>query len=194
MIEIILGSSSSKRKEIFSFFSLPFQIIPSNFDEFSVPFQGDPFVYAQKITEGKNKILSEKYSNQLILTADSVVFCDNQIFNKPETIEEAKSMLSFFSGKWLSVITAIQMDCKGKTYKESCETKLLFHCLTKEHIEKYHSSFEWHSKSGGFTIERAGNLIIDRIEGDYYNVLGLPLHPLAKGLAYFGINIWDSIN
>jgi len=188
---IILGSQSPKRREILGHFSIPFMVVPSDFDEESIPFAGNPGQHALILSQKKNEVLRKQYPNEVILTADSVVYSDGKLYNKPANEEEAFSFLSAFSGKWQSVFTGVTASRGPLVYSDIEETKILVNTLTPEQIKKFHSSIFTLDKAGGYTIEKSGILIVSRLEGCYDNVLGLPINTTRKLLLKVGIDLWD---
>src|SRR2546427_8461559 len=112
---LILGSESSRRKEILSFFSLPFIQIPSHFDETSVHFLGDPYQYAQSLATRKGEVLAQQFPDAVVLTADTVVYFNEKIYNKPVNKEQAHAMLRNLAGNWHSVITAVSVRSSSKS-------------------------------------------------------------------------------
>lgn len=188
---IILGSQSPKRREILGHFSIPFMVVPSDFDEESIPYAGNPGEHALILSQKKNEVLQKQYPNEVILTADSVVYSDGKLYNKPANEEEAFSFLSAFSGKWQSVFTGVTVSRGPMVYSDIEETKILINNLTPEQIKKFHSSIFTLDKAGGYTIEKSGILIVSRLEGCYDNVLGLPINTTRKLLLKVGIDLWD---
>lgn len=190
---IILGSQSPRRKEIMEFFNLPFIQISPDFDEESIPFTGDPKQFALTIAHGKGKSLVEKYPEAILLTADTVVYKDGKVFGKPVNKEHAKEMISELSGNWHSVYTAITLRHDQKVYDAIEETRVLFNALTSAHIDHYIDTLHFSDKAGGYAIQSAGGLIVRRIEGCYYNVMGLPINALYGLLHNVGIDLWKAI-
>jgi septum formation protein len=190
-MKIILGSQSIKRREILGHFSIPFTVVPSAFDEESVVFEGDPGPHALLLSQKKNAVLREQYPDEVILTADSVVYCDGILYNKPRNLDEAFSFLTAFSGKWQSVFTGVTVARGPLVYSDIEETKILVNSLTPDQIKKFHASVFSLDKAGGYTIEKSGILIVSRIEGCYDNVLGLPINTTRKLLLKVGIDLWD---
>ena len=190
-MKIILGSQSPRRKEILDFFSLPFSQIPANFDEDSLPFLGNPALHAITLSQKKAEVLAEKFPGEIILTADTVVFFNGKLYNKPKCKKEAFEFLKAFSGNWQQVITGVTLRCNEEIFSHHEETKLLFNSLSDEQIHKFHNHCYALDKAGGFAIEKAGSLIISKIEGSYDTVLGLPINAVHNLLLNFGINLWD---
>lgn len=190
-MEIILGSQSPRRREILQFFSLPFQQIDPGFDETQVLFQKDPRAFVKEISKRKALSLHEKFPDSIILTADTTVFRKGRIFLKPETLEEASGMLAELSGKEHQVFTGVTV-CRGeKIVTDVEESTVYFHPLTPAQIHTYHRHFIPLDKAGGYAIQKGGSIIVKRIEGCYYNIMGLPLQTTRALLLEVGIDLWD---
>jgi septum formation protein len=190
---LILGSQSLRRKEILNYFSIPFVQIPSDFDEESIEYTGDPIQYARELSIKKAEALALQYPNDAILTADTVVFFEGTIYNKPKDEAEAFAMLRAFSGKWQQVFTAVTVQKDNQTHSGFEETKLLFNPLTEDQIRLYHSSCPYLDKAGGYAIQQAGSILVSKIEGCYYNVMGLPVNTVNQLLKHIGINLWNHL-
>jgi len=190
-MKIILVSQSPRRREIMDFFSLPFIQVASDFDEDSIPFEGNPAKHAMLLSQKKAETLSIRFPKDVILTADSVVFCKGKLYNKPRDEHEAAAFLTTFSGNWQSITTGVTVRRGPEVYTDFEETKLLFHTLTPDQINKFHTHCYFLDKAGGYAIEKSGNLIVSRMEGCYYNVMGLPINTVQKLLLKAGIDLWD---
>lgn len=190
-MQIILGSQSPRRREILEYFSLPFVQVASEFDEDSIPFKGDPAAHATLLSQKKAETLAKRYPKDVILTADSVVFCKGKLYNKPADEHEAFQFLSKICGEWQQVITGVTARRGSEIHSGHEETKLLLNRLSPEQIRKFHSHCYFLDKAGGYAIEKSGNLIVSRIEGCYYNVLGLPIQVTRNLLLKLGIDLWD---
>ncbi len=190
-MRLILGSASKCRGDILRFFTLPFQQIPSKFPEETVAFRGDPVEYSSELSQKKAEALSAKFPEETILTADTVVFINGKILNKPIDLQEAVSFLTELAGVWHNVITSVTIRKGPDYFTEAENTRVLFHPLTEKQIVSYLSYFAYTDKAGGFSVEGSGNVIVKRIEGCYYNVLGLPMNPLRSLLLKMGIDLWD---
>ncbi|SRR5581483_595925 len=189
-MRLILGSQSPRRKEILNFFSIPFIQIPSSFDEEIVVFKGDPVQYALELSAKKAETLAKKYPHDLIVSADTVVFFEGNIYNKPKDENEAFSMLKKFSGKWQQVYTAHTVQKNTETYSGFEETKILFNPLTDEQIRLYHNHCPALDKAGAYAIQHSGSILVSKIDGCYYNAMGLSVNTLRELLIKFGINLW----
>jgi len=188
---LILASKSPRRKEILNFFSLPFKIIDSKFDETKIKFISDPKSYALEIAENKAKSLNDKYHKNIIISADTIVYRNNKIYTKPKNTKDAGEMLLELSNNWHQVFTAICVKHKNKLYKDIEETKILFHPLNEKLIKKYNNTFYFSDKAAGYAIQKAGGIIIKKMIGCYYNAMGMPINTLKTLLLKVGIDLWD---
>ncbi|WP_375793224.1 Maf-like protein [Chlamydia sp. 12-01] len=190
--QLILGSSSPRRKSILQYFRIPFTCISSNFDEHTIPYQGDPIAYSRELAVGKAESIVKDYNPEgLILTADTVVVYKGKIFNKPGSYDEAIEMLKTLSGQTHSVITSIALLKNQKLVTGEETTQVTFTPLPEEYLGKYVEAFSTLDKCGGYSIQEGGGLIIHNIQGCAYNVQGLPIKTLKHLLLEFDINLWD---
>ncbi|KIC74289.1 Maf-like protein [Neochlamydia sp. EPS4] len=193
MVHLILASQSTRRKEILSYFNLPFKQVSPSFDEHSVIYKRDPIKYVSLIAEGKAKAVKDIGNHEAILAADTIVYRSGKVYHKPQTEQEAFSMLWDLAGKWHSVFTGVVLLYKANLYTGWEETRVLFNHLTKEDIYRYHQKIHWADKAGGYAIQRAGSLIVNKIDGCYYNVMGLPLNTLRSLLKNCEIDLLDYV-
>lgn len=191
MEKIILGSASPKRAEILEYFAIPFKQVPSHFDERAICFKNNPTDYCRTIAECKANVLKDKFSEDVILTADSITYREGKIYNKPENAEEAFNFLTELSGKWHSVFTGICLQKGDLKYSATEETRLLFNELSPKQIKSYLQNVDYSNKCGATTIEGGAGLLLARLEGCYYNVLGLPINTFRKLLLKMDIDLWD---
>ncbi len=192
MAKIILGSQSPRRCEILSFFSIPFRQVSSDFDEALIAFDTDPGTHSCDIARAKAKILSEQYPDKIILTADTVVYFQGRSLEKPKDLVHARNMLRELSGQWHEVHTGVCVATGDHFFSDSECTRVLFTELTDNEIDTYIQKFHTLDKAGGYAIQQAGSLIVKRIEGCYYNVMGLPLQTVRRLLKQASrIDLWD---
>jgi septum formation protein len=190
IMQIILGSHSPRRKEILGYFNLPFKVAVSSFPEETIPFEGNAKEYASKLSESKANVLYPIYPEAVIITADTVVFREGKIYDKPKNHTEAFKALSELVGQWHSVYTSVTVRKEMKVYTDVEETRVLFNPLTPEQIKVYQSKIHCWDKAGGYAIQGAGSLIVQKIDGCYYNVMGLPINTLQKLLLKVEIDLW----
>lgn len=190
-MSMILGSTSPRRKEILSFFSLPFQQVSSDFDEETILFQGDPGAFASEIAHQKALSLAPRFPKEIILTADTVVHRKGKVYAKPSNLKEAHQMLKELSGQEHQVFTGVSVVKENQFFTSAEESRVFFHELTDAQISLYHQHFYPLDKAGGYAIQKGGTLIVKRIEGCYYNIMGLPLQTVRRLLLKVGIDLWD---
>jgi nucleoside triphosphate pyrophosphatase len=190
---LILGSSSPRRAEIISYFDIPFQQVASPFNENSVPYLGDPEEYVQLIARGKGEALVDAYPTQPILTADTIVYKKGRVYTKPRTNQEGFETLSALVGKEHTVYTGVALCLGSESWYEVAATKVVMHPLTGEQIRRYQEAIHCADKAGGYAVQQGGSLIIERVEGCFYNVMGLPIQSVQRLLLHVGIDLWDHI-
>lgn len=190
-MQLILGSQSPRRREILSFFNIPFRQVSPNFDEEAIPFHNNPQEYVQILAKGKADSLAHQFPQAVVLTADTIVYREGKIYGKPRDQHEAFEFLKELSGKWHSVFTGLTVSFKGQDFQTLEETRVLFNSLTEEQMQQYHHALIFSDKAGGYMIQGAGSLIVKRIEGCYYNVVGLPINALCSVLGQVGIDLWQ---
>ncbi len=192
-MRIILGSQSPRRHDILKGFNLSFDQVSSNFDEDMVPFEGDPAAYSAKLAAEKGKALAQRFQNDLILTADTVVYLNGKVYNKPRNEQEAFLFLSELCGHWHTVHTAVHIRKGDLSYADGESTRLLFHPLTPDQIRLFHQHVHFLDKAGGYAIEGCGQIILSKMEGCYYNVLGLPINATRRLFSRMGIDLWHHL-
>ena len=190
MKEVILASASPRRKELLEKIGLRFKVEPSNYEE-DMHSELEPHEFARKISLEKAEAVAGKHRNAIVIAADTFIVFDGKILGKPHTENEARKMLEIINGTSHSVITGFSIidTGKNKTLSKSVETRIYIRKLTLAEIDAYVKSKEPLDKAGAYAIQGLGALIVEKIEGDYFNVIGLPLSALAEALKEFGINI-----
>ena len=183
MKKIILASASPRRQEILKNIGLQFEVMVSYADESKIDKNAVPVsIYVQELAMLKALAVAEKLKNKnaLIVSADTVVYLDGKILGKPKDENDAKEMLKFLSGKCHSVFTGVcVMD--AKTLKSVCaneETKVYFKELSEERIDDYVRAKEPMDKAGAYAVQGLGGMLIEKTEGDFLNVIGLPARKL----------------
>jgi len=190
MRKIILASASPRRKELLEKIGLKFEVEPSNYAE-DMHSKLNPDELARAISLGKSRAVASKHKNAIVIAADTFIVFRGKIMGKPNTEAEARKMLMALRGKSHSVITGFTiLDTEeNKVLTKSVETVIHIKKLTPKEIDAYVKSKEPLDKAGAYAIQGLGSVIVERIEGDYFNVMGLPLSALAESLKEFGIHI-----
>jgi len=185
-MKIILASKSERRKELLKKIIKYFEVVGSDFDETSIK-ENDPVRYALKCAIEKAKIVGEKYTDAIVIGADTVVYLNGEIIGKPRNYQEGKEILKKLSGTEHSVITGIAI------YKKD-ENKLLsdyeisyvkFKKLTDDEIEEYLKTGDFLDKAGAYGIQNVNDRFVEEIKGDFNNVVGLPVEKLKNLLDKF---------
>lgn len=185
-IKLILASTSPRRAEILRREGIEFEIlIPDNIEKDEL--FGDPVSYVLELSRKKAESVAKKVEDGLVLGADTIVVLDDKILGKPKDKKEAKSILKSLSGRYHKVYTGITLIHKksGKTESDYGCTKVKFNQLKKEDILKYIATGEPLDKAGAYGIQGMGSFLVENIEGDLDNVIGLPLKKLKKLLEKF---------
>lgn len=189
MIEIVLASASPRRTELLNTIKLPFTHHPSDFKELNE--LETPEALVSHNAFGKAQNVARHYREALIIGVDTVGSFQNQIINKPKDDEDAARILRLLSNTTHEVVSAITIfNSKTKKNVTAVETtKVTFQRLSEAEIAKYIASGEGADKAAGYAIQGLGALFIKGIEGDYFNVVGMPLHLLKNLLKEFGVKL-----
>lgn len=187
--QIILGSSSPRRRELLSsHFRL--KIIPADVDE-RRRYAESPLVYVARVSrekwaEVRNRVLQKSRKPVLILTADTTVRLGSKIFGKPRDAKEARKFLRTLSGRAHEVLSSVHMGWsvyQRPTRALLCKTRVCFRQLSSVEIERYIRSKDWKDKAGGYAIQGKAWGFASSVDGSLTNVIGLPLDPTLKAIA-----------
>ena len=172
---LILASSSPRRKTILEMIGIPFRQVPGSIAEEDL--SGGPEYVVEHRAMMKARQVSAEYPGNPVLGADTMVGLDNRLLGKPATHAEAVDILCMLSGRWHTVYGGVALiwEERGIEFGFSEETSVRFRKLSKAEIEAYADTGEPMDKAGAYGIQGVGSLLIDRIEGCYFNVMGLPV-------------------
>lgn len=176
-MSFILASASPRRKELLRLITDDFTVKTADVDE-TVPKDIDIFDAPVYLALKKAKAVAEKNKKSIIIGADTAVFLGEKMLGKPESEENAEKMLSSLSGKEHLVITGCAVISERETKTFSVKTYVKFKSLTKKEIKDYIATGEPMDKAGAYGIQGRGALFVEKINGDYYNVVGLPVEKL----------------
>ena len=185
--EIVLASASPRRKLLLEEMGIEFAVFTKNVQEV-YPESFSPQEVAKHLSELKASAFAndELLPNKLLITADTVVAIGNEILGKPTNEKNAFEMLSKLSDGEHDVITGVCLRTASKTYSFTATTKVFFKELLEAEIDFYISKFKPFDKAGAYGIQEwIGHVAIERIEGSYFNVMGLPTHRLYEELVKF---------
>lgn len=184
-MSIILASGSPRRRELLALFHIPFTVRPADIDE-AMDHNNDPADEVAKVSRRK-ALAVERVPGETVIAADTIVVCGGQVLGKPRSPEEAAAMLRLLSGRDHQVMTGctVLTDQGGETFTEI--TDLHFRPLREGEIKRYVDSGEPMDKAGAYGIQGGAALFCEKIVGDYYNVMGLPVCRLYETLARLGV-------
>ena len=172
---LVLASASSRRLELLNKINIVPEIIQAaNIDE-TPKKKEKPIEYCKRLAREKGDFVFQNYPDMTVLSADTIVFCSNKIFEKASSDEEARSFLNFFSGRKHSVLTAIYLRNKNLSKIKYSISKVTFIRLEKKDIDIYLATREWENKAGAYAIQGYAERFVKTINGSYSNIVGLPL-------------------
>jgi len=190
MKKIILASASPRRQEILKLTGLKFAVCVSSYEEdLDLPLR--PRELARYLSRKKAETVADKYKNSLIIAADTFIVIKDKLLGKPRNEEHAVKMLGMLNGKAHSVITGFTIIDTGskKILSRSVATNVYFKKLSREDIRAYVRTKEPIDKAGAYAVQGLGAVFIEKIKGDFFNVMGLPLCALTESLEKFGIRV-----
>lgn len=179
---VVLASSSPRRAALLRLLVPRFSVVPPAIPEEEVHRPADLLTLAER----KAQAVAARHPQALVVAADTGVFRDGRAFGKPRDLEEARAFLRALSGGWHTVATGLVVLRGGKTFEELVETRVLFRELADWEIAWYLGREEVLDKAGAYAIQGAAAAFVERIEGDFYNVVGLPLCALWRLLLAAG--------
>lgn len=185
--DFILASSSPRRFELLRQIGLSFQSIVPSVDESTD--LTDPIDIVCELSLRKASAVAKNNPLSVIIAADTVVAVDGNVLGKPKSAEDAAQMLRMMSGRSHFVYTGVTVACDGRMETGLCRTEVFFKDLSEDQISSYVSTSEPYDKAGAYGIQNRGALLVDHIDGDYANVVGLPVSILYEMLKEFGIDI-----
>jgi septum formation protein len=187
-MKLILASASVRRAEILHAAGFSFSILSSAIDE--TPYPGESaHDLVQRLAVAKSELVAARATGPaIVIGADTEVTLEGHIFGKPRSTDDARHMLEKLSGRTHAVVTGVTLirlpDADRRTFVES--TLVHFAQLSAEEISRYLATNEPHDKAGAYAIQGRAGRYIPRIEGDYFNVVGLPLARVTQALAELG--------
>ena len=185
-VRVVLASQSPRRRELLALIGITHDVRPSSIDESHRPHEA-PREYAERLA--REKAESHGDADAVTIGSDTIVVVDGDILGKPTDENDAARMLRRLSGRRHIVITAVAVDYEGRMVSDVEEVQVTFRPLTEHEIRRYIATGEPMDKAGAYGIQGFGATIVERVEGDYFAVMGLPLQRLTRlfeqlGLAY----------
>ncbi len=190
MKKIILASTSPRRKEILAKAQVSFEVQESNYEE-DMTLNMPPEKLAEFLSAGKAKAVADKNTDAIVIAADTFIVYEHHRLGKPKNPERAKEMLEMLSGKEHEIVTGVTIidTDTSEPYSFHESTKVFMSQLSPEIIDAYIKTGEPIDKAGAYALQEMGALLIEKIEGDFFNAMGLPLRRLVKELKNFGVQV-----
>ena len=188
-MNLILASASPRRQELLKVFGCPFTVRAADIDETMDPDKA-PFDEVARVSRQKAQAIAAG-QDDVIIAADTIVVCCGKVLGKPRDAEDARRMLSLLSGRDHQVMTGCTVLRGGRAVTFTEVTDLHFRPLLPQEIRRYILTGEPMDKAGAYGIQGGAALFCQRMEGDYYNVMGLPLCRLGQVLRDMAPEIWE---
>lgn len=184
VLPLILASGSPRRRELLDLMGLTYTVETPDVDE---SFSGRPSETVMEISRRKAAAVAARHSDSIIIAADTLVFADGAL-GKPHTPERSKEMLRSLAGNWHHVYTGITVinTRSGRILRNVDKTRVHLVPMTEQEIDAYVATGEPLDKAGAYGIQGMGGMFVDRIDGSYSNVVGLPMSMLRIMLAQVG--------
>lgn len=177
----ILASQSPRRKELLKQIVPEFITIPAQINERETPFT-KPADYVQTLARRKGEQVAAQNPTATVLSADTVVSFQETIYGKPQDRQDAAAVLRQLSGQTHQAYTGVWLTKDGQVQQTVVKTDVTFWSLSDQMTETYLDQNEYQDKAGAYGIQGAGNLLVEKINGDFYNVVGLPISTIARML------------
>jgi nucleoside triphosphate pyrophosphatase len=182
---IVLASGSPRRRQLLEMLRIPFRVVPPDVDEHVLPGEA-PDRYVMRLSRAKAEAVAAHAPGELILAADTTVVLDGDIFGKPDSPADAVAMLARLQGRTHEVLTAVAVTRNGDLQQALDVSRVTFRPAGRAMLEEYAATGEPLDKAGAYAIQGLGALLIERVEGDIFGVMGLPLRLAVDLLARFG--------
>lgn len=192
LLRWVLASGSPRRQSLMRLFSKPFEVHPAQIEEHLPPRVPRPALLGRRLARAKAEAVAPHYTDALIIAADTLVVIDGRVLGKPADAHEAYEMLRLLSGRTHTVITALCLLLRRegravRLVQDAPRSRVTFRPLSDAWIRWYIATGEPFDKAGAYGIQEYGALLIDKVQGCYFNVVGLPLATLAQRLEELGL-------
>ncbi len=186
-IRVILASRSPRRRELLTLIGIPHQVAPADLDEGILPGEG-VLQHVERLARGKALAIAEDYPAATVIGSDTIVVLDGDILGKPADRQEAARTLRRLSGRTHVVHTAVAVARAGRLVSGVESVEVTFRHLNEDQIAAYVATDEPMDKAGAYGIQGYGAVIVERVNGDYFAVMGLPLGRLVGLLDEVGVS------
>jgi len=189
MSEIVLASASPRRAELLDQIGIKYHVQVVDIDESSQLEESAEVLVQRLAIEKAQSTIPQKYHHMPVLGADTLGVLDDKLLVKPLDYEHAYEMLSSMSGKWHEILSAVAISYQGQTQVRLNRNRVLFRPLSDDKILEYWQTGEPQDKAGAYAIQGLAATFIERIEGSYSGIMGLPLFETAELLEHFSIKL-----
>jgi septum formation protein len=179
---LLLASTSPQRRAILEQLRIPFDVAAPRYEEHDPP-DGDATQLVREHALGKAQSVAADAGDRPVLGVDTTVALDGRIYSKPSDVGDAERMLDELGGRTHAVVSGLALVTPGWEYVGDASTLVTFRTLTPRDLAAYVASGEWEGRAGAYAIQGRGAALVERVEGDYLNVVGLPATLLVKLLA-----------
>lgn len=183
---VILASGSPRRRELLRMIGIAHEVLPADIDESYRPGE-PPIAHAERLAREKGAVMAARHPDALVLSADTIVVIDDLVLGKPGDAEDAARMLRLLSGRTHTVFTAVAASLGGRMESGVEGVTVTFRPLSDAQIAEYIATGEPMDKAGAYGIQGYGAVIVERIDGDFFAVMGLALGRLVELLRRLGV-------
>jgi septum formation protein len=185
-LQVILASASPRRRELLALIGIAHEVWPADVDESAFPDEA-PAPHAERLARAKAHAMAERHPHAVVIAADTIVVVDGEILGKPRDTSHAAQMLGRLAGREHVVYTAIAVARDARTESAVEDVRVTMRTLRPEEIAAYIGTGEPMDKAGAYGIQGYGATIVERVDGDYFSVMGLGLRRLVELLARIGV-------
>jgi len=179
---LVLASTSPQRRAILEQLGIPYDVVPPDYEEHDPP-KADADQLVRDHALGKARSVATGAGDRLVLGVDTTVVLGGRIYAKPADLGDAERMLEELGGRTHAVVSGLALITPGWEVVEVELTRVTFRPLTPRDLANYLATHEWEGRAGGYAIQGRGAALVERVEGDYLNIVGLPAARLVRLLA-----------
>ena len=184
---VILASQSPRRRELLTLVGIAHEVRPADIDETYLA--GElPRAHAERLAREKAQVIARDEPDAIVVGSDTIVVVDGDVLGKPRNEADAVAMLTRLSGRSHVVMTAVAVSWRGAQRSDVVEVGVTFHSLGADDVDAYVATRESMDKAGAYGIQGYGATIVERVDGDYFAVMGLPLQRVVRLMADMGIH------
>lgn len=187
MEKLILASNSPRRRDIFTLLGLDFEVIPSAVEP-AIALNEAPEKAVLQVARAKAADVFQQNPARIVVGADTVVVLEDRILGKPASLKQAEEMLTALSGRHHRVMTGVSVLAPQGTFGFTAQTTVWFYPLSLEQVRAYAASGEAMDKAGAYAIQGNGLRLVEKIDGDFYNVVGFPAAAFVRHMQQWGLS------